>query len=92
MRFKKSPQILSKIHQIIEDDNFPKVQFILTGSSIRKLKKSGSDLMAGRALLNFMHPFMASELKEKFDLEKSLELGLLPIVFSAQIPILKLIS
>jgi predicted AAA+ superfamily ATPase len=54
----KSPQILNKVHQIMEDENFPKVQFVLTGSSIRKLKKSGADLLAGRALLNFMHPFM----------------------------------
>jgi len=82
----KAPQLLSKIHQLIEDDKFPQIQYILTGSSSRKLKRVGTDLLGGRAILNFMHPFMASELKEKFSLKKNLELGLLPVVLGAANP------
>jgi predicted AAA+ superfamily ATPase len=43
-------------------------QFILTGSSARKLKRSGVNLLAGRAVVRHLHPFMAGELAEQFSL------------------------
>jgi len=82
----KSPALLSKIHQIMESPAFPKIQFILTGSSSRKLKQKGADLLAGRAIIKTMHPFMASELGKHFNLESSLELGLVPVVWSSLNP------
>ena len=54
------------VHQLIEEDTG--FQFILTGSSARKLKRTGVDLLAGRALVKTMHPFMAAELGESFSL------------------------
>ena len=53
----KVPEILSVVHRLIEMKQG--WQFILTGSSSRKLKRTGVDLLAGRALMRHMHPFMA---------------------------------
>jgi uncharacterized protein len=50
----KIPELLSVVHSLIESRQ--KRQFILTGSSARKLKRSGVDLMAGRAVLRTLHP------------------------------------
>ena len=57
-------------------------KFILTGSSARKLKRQGVDLLGGRALKKVLHPFMACELKEQFNLDDALMYGLLPLRFS----------
>ncbi len=75
----KIPEILTVIHSLIEKKKG--IQFILTGSSARKLKQSGVDLLAGRALFCKMHPFTASELGDAFNLEKALDIGLLPLVY-----------
>lgn len=83
----KAPQLLSTVHHILESDDFPKVQFVLTGSSARKLKAQGVDLLAGRALVKSMHPFMATELGSKFSLSKVLETGLIPLVWSSENPV-----
>ncbi len=74
----KVPQLLDVVHQLIE--RHAGWRFILTGSSSRKLKRSGVDLLAGRAVLKTLHPFMASELGKKFSLEKSLKTGMVPLV------------
>lgn len=80
----KVPEMLSAVHSIIEDNK--EIQFILTGSSTRKLKRSGPDLMAGRVLLRNMHPFLLSELGDKADFLKALKYGLLPIIYLAGDP------
>lgn len=80
----KVPELLTVIHQYIERKQG--WRFILTGSSSRKLKRSGVDLLAGRAVLSFCHPFMASELGDSFQLERALQLGTLPLVLAAQAP------
>lgn len=80
----KIPELLSLIHAIIEEKHG--YQFILTGSSARKLKRDGADLLGGRAFMCHMHPFIASELKDFFSLEKALTLGLLPIVWDSETP------
>ncbi len=76
------PELLPIVHAIIEEKR--EIQFILTGSSARKLKRAGVDLLAGRAIKKAMHPFMASELGEAFSLEKALKWGMLPLVWGAQ--------
>ncbi|MBM3702131.1 MAG: ATP-binding protein [Actinobacteria bacterium] len=81
----KVPELLDVVHLIIEEK--PELRFILTGSSARKIKQKGVDLLAGRAVVRSLHPFMASELGNRFDLEKALNTGLLPLVFYAQNPI-----
>ncbi len=80
----KAPGLLSMVHKLMEEDR--SIQFILTGSSARKLKRTGVDLLAGRALLKTLHPFMAAELGAKFQLKKALHDGLLPLVWAAENP------
>ncbi|MBI4057370.1 MAG: ATP-binding protein [Elusimicrobia bacterium] len=82
----KVPALLDMVHLLIEEKSRRPLQFILTGSSSRKLKRAGVDLLAGRALLKTLHPFMASELGSRFNLEKSLQMGLLPLVLAATDP------
>lgn len=73
-----APSLLSVIHALIEQKK--EVQFILTGSSARKLKRTGANLMAGRALKKSLHPFMAAEIQPYFKLENALQLGMLPLL------------
>jgi predicted AAA+ superfamily ATPase len=76
------PDLLSVVHSLIE--HYPEKQFILTGSSARKLKRSGVDLLGGRAILKTCHPFMAAELGGAFDLEDAIRFGLVPLVCSSK--------
>jgi len=78
------PELLPAVHLLLEEDK--RRRFVLTGSSARKLKRVGTDLLAGRALLETMHPFLAAELGDAFDLESALRLGLLPVVLGAVDP------
>lgn len=80
----KVPQLLTVIHSLIEEHKG--LRFIMTGSSSRKIKKSGADLLAGRALNVSMHPFMAGELGAGFSLEKALAVGTLPLVWFSESP------
>jgi predicted AAA+ superfamily ATPase len=73
----KVPQILDVVHKIMEER---KILFILTGSGARKLKKTGADLLGGRALYCRMHPFTANELGKSFSLDKALQTGLIPVI------------
>lgn len=73
----KVPQILDVVHKIMEER---KINFILTGSGARKLKKTGADLLGGRASYCRMHPFTAKELGNSFSLDKALHTGLIPVV------------
>jgi predicted AAA+ superfamily ATPase len=75
----KVPELLSVVHHLIEQKKG--YQFILTGSSARKLKRAGVDLLSGRAILKYMNPFTAAELGPLFSLEKALKIGMLPIVW-----------
>lgn len=80
----KVPEILSVVHALIEEKR--ELQFILTGSSARKLRRVGVDLLAGRAIRKHMPPFFAAEIKEQFHLEEALKLGLLPLVRGSEAP------
>lgn len=78
------PELIPVIHSLIEEQR--EIQFILTGSSARKLRRSVGDLLGGRALLRIMHPFIASELKELFSLEKALRYGTIPMIWQSKDP------
>ncbi len=80
----KVPTMLDTIHSLIEDYNSH--QFILTGSSARKLRRGGVNLLAGRALLTHFHPFMAAEMGKRFSLDIALKNGLIPLIVSAKSP------
>lgn len=75
----KVPALLDVIHELIESNSF---QFVLTGSSARKLKRSASNLLAGRAFDYRMFPLTHRELGDSFDLEATLNRGSLPSLFS----------
>jgi predicted AAA+ superfamily ATPase len=80
----KVPELLDVVHSLMEEKK--RRQFILTGSSARKLKKTGADLLAGRAVMKRMHPFIAAELMEQFNLEMSLRCGMIPVVLDSSNP------
>lgn len=80
----KVSDLLSVVHMLIEKKQG--WQFILTGSSSRKLKRTGVDLLAGRVLRLTLHPFMAAEIGKKFNFEKAVRFGLLPLVVSSMEP------
>jgi predicted AAA+ superfamily ATPase len=76
----KAPRLLDVVHSIIEST---KIKFILTGSSARKLKRGGANLLAGRAYVYNLFPFVSSELTSEFSLEETLQFGALPKVILA---------
>ncbi len=78
------PELLSMVHKLIEQKLGK--QFVLTGSSARKLKRAGVDLLAGRAVVRTFHPFMAMEIPDQFQLERALVFGTLPIVVASDQP------
>ncbi|MDH4099519.1 MAG: AAA family ATPase [Nitrospirota bacterium] len=77
----KVPELLEVVHSLLEEKKG--LRFVLAGSSARKLRKAGTDLLGGRAVMRRMHPFMAGELKEKFSLEAALRYGMLPVVLDS---------
>ncbi|MEI6646690.1 MAG: AAA family ATPase [bacterium] len=77
----KNPALLDMVHLLIE--KHPKIAFVLTGSSSRKLKRTGVDLLSGRAVRSMCHPFIAAELGDRFHLEEGLRHGLIPLVVSS---------
>ena len=80
----KCPALLEVVHSLIEADR--ERRFVLTGSSARKLRRQGVNLLGGRAVSLSLHPFMAAELGSRFRLEDALEYGLLPVVWFASDP------
>jgi uncharacterized protein len=80
----KLPELLEIVHLLIEDKQ--EVQFIFTGSSARRLRRGGVNLLGGRATQKALHPFLAAELGPQFNLEAALRLGMLPIVRGGKVP------
>ncbi len=79
----KVPAVLNEVHRLIEKK---KIQFILTGSSARSLKKHGVNLLAGRALTHSVFPLTAREMGDDFKLDRALQFGLLPMSVSSENP------
>jgi predicted AAA+ superfamily ATPase len=80
----KIPELLDVCHLLIERHK-KRVRFLLTGSSARKLKTNGSNLLASRALSMRLHPFTYDELKEhNFDLLTVLQFGAVPAIYTAE--------
>ncbi|MCP5505349.1 MAG: ATP-binding protein [Chlamydiales bacterium] len=78
------PELIPVIHSLIEEQRG--IQFILTGSSARKLRRNVGDLLGGRALLRHMPPFLAAELEDRFSLGKALLHGLVPMIWQSESP------
>lgn len=74
----KIPKLLDVVHHLIETTD--KI-FILTGSSARKLKYGGANLLAGRAFVYHLFPLNVLEIGEQFNLLDALSFGTLPKLF-----------
>lgn len=72
----KVPAVLDEVHRLMESRN---LRFILCGSSARKLKRGGADLLAGRAVMKEMFPLTYGELGGEFHLPSAITHGTLPI-------------
>ena len=70
----KIPDLLDEVHWLIENKG---LRFLLCGSSARKLKRGGSNLLGGRAVRYELHPLICSEIPD-FSLDRALNAGLLP--------------
>ena len=79
----KLPVLLDEVHLMIERYG---VHFLLTGSSARKLRRGGVNLLGGRARSRHLHPFVREELGEDFNLPTALNRGLLPSIYFSDEP------
>lgn len=79
----KMPSLLDEVHRLIEKNG---TRFLLTGSSARKLRKGGVNLLGGRARVRNLHPFSASELGDAFDLDRAVNYGLVPGIWNSDEP------
>jgi len=75
------PNLLNEVHRFIESD---KRKFALCGSSARKLKQAGTNLLAGRATRRNMYPLVPDEMGRDFDLEEVLTYGSIPLVWQSE--------
>jgi predicted AAA+ superfamily ATPase len=73
----KIPHVLDEVHRLMESRRW---RFALCGSSARKLRRGGANLLAGRAITLHMEGLSASELATHFDPKFSLEWGTLPFI------------
>lgn len=80
----KIPELLDACQLLIEEQK-PRVRFLLTGSSARKLKSHNANLLASRALAVRIHPFTHQELKHSgFNLLEILKFGSVPAIYFAE--------
>jgi len=77
------PELLHEVHRLIESRG---IHFLLTGSSARKLRRGGVDLLGGRARTKFLHPLTRRELGVRFDLQRVIQRGLLPSIYFSDDP------
>lgn len=73
------PELLNEVHRLIESRS---LKFVLTGSSARKLRRGGYNLLAGRALTYQMYPLTALEMGDDFDAQQAALRGMLPLAQS----------
>ncbi len=74
----RMPELLNEVQRLIE---LRRIHFLLTGSSARKLRSGGVNLLGGRARVKYLHPFVRAELGSRFDLHRALHSGLLPSIY-----------
>ena len=77
------PILLNEVHRLIEERG---LRFLLTGSSARKLRRGGVNLLGGRARTKYLHPLTWKELGGHFDLDRALQNGLLPSIYFSDDP------
>jgi uncharacterized protein len=77
------PSLLNEVHRLIESRG---IRFLLTGSSARRLRRGGVNLLGGRARIQYLHPLTSAELGTRFDLARAVERGLLPSIYFSDEP------
>jgi predicted AAA+ superfamily ATPase len=77
------PELLNEVHRLIEKHG---VRFLLTGSSARKLRRGGINLLGGRARTKYLYPLTYPELGDRFDLLWAIERGLIPSIYFSDNP------
>jgi predicted AAA+ superfamily ATPase len=77
------PSLLNEVHRLIEER---RIRFLLTGSSARRLRGGGVNLLGGRARIRHLHPLSARELGPRFQLERAIDRGLLPSIYLSDDP------
>lgn len=77
------PELLHEVQRLIEKR---KLRFLLTGSSARKLRRGGVNLLGGRARTKYLHPLVRRELGRDFDLRRALSTGLIPSIYLSENP------
>ena len=82
----KVPDLLDEVHWLIQNQG---LRFILCGSSARKLRRSGANLLGGRALPNTLFPLVSAEVPD-FDIEHALNYGTIPPHYLAKNPVRRL--
>ena len=76
----KIPSLLDEVHELIESKG---IRFILTGSSARKLRRGGTNLLAGRAYTYRLFPLTFMEIGDQFNLGRALKTGSLPVLWQS---------
>ena len=79
----KVPLLLNEVQRLMEDCG---LRFILCGSSARKLRRSGVNLLAGRAIDTRMFPLVSAELGKDFDVSTAITTGMLPLAVTGTDP------
>ena len=77
------PELLNEVHRLIETRG---IRFLLTGSSARKLRRGGINLLGGRARTKYLHPLTYKELNKHFDLFLAIERGMIPSIYFSDEP------
>ncbi|MFZ0131838.1 MAG: AAA family ATPase [Desulfobacterales bacterium] len=77
------PDLLNEVHRLIEERG---IRFLLTGSSARKLRRGGINLLGGRARTKYLHPLTYKELNDRFDLYRAIDRGLIPSIYFSDDP------
>lgn len=78
----KLPELLDEVHLMIEEHG---LRFLLTGSSARKLKRAGVNLLGGRARQRNLYPLSFVELGDEFELSRAMNHGLIPAHYTSDL-------
>jgi predicted AAA+ superfamily ATPase len=70
------PALLNVVQAALEDHGG--LRFLLTGSSARKLRRKGANLLPGRVVVEHLDPLTSVEMGDRFDLDRALRMGMLP--------------
>src|SRR5512139_2057327 len=77
----RMPILLNEVHRLIEECG---IRFLLTGSSARKLRRGGVNLLGGRARTKYLHPLTYRELGNRFDFLRAMARGSLPSIYFSE--------